>query len=116
MSDSKPLLSLGNTVANAVSGLSLSVERRFRGDRTDEEYDRAAVGVLIVVALLIMIAMLFLLGTWLFVPFALYLYFSIARNVFVAITESRKYGYRSPLGFLTFGFFLALLFGLFHGF
>ncbi|NTF08462.1 hypothetical protein G6L37_20035 [Agrobacterium rubi] len=50
-----------------------SIEDRFRGDRTEEEYRRAENGVIVLVIIVILVGMLFTIGVWVIAAVAIIL-------------------------------------------
>lgn len=89
-----------------------SIERRFRGDRTDEEYQRAETGFAVLVAIASIIGMLFLTGIWVIVAVAI---------IFGMIKAAELYReFRSidgvPSGKISRALFHGIFYGLFLGY
>ncbi|MGV1872762.1 hypothetical protein [Agrobacterium rosae] len=101
--------------APAVDNLRQAVERRFRGDRTDKEYQRAEAGVAILVAISTLVAMLLMIGIWVVAAVAIV----YCMTMLVELYMSFKKAGRSPRakigGALFSGIFYGLLFGYFMG-
>ncbi|WP_146051352.1 hypothetical protein [Agrobacterium rosae] len=98
---------------SAIKKVRLSVEHRFKGDRTDEEYRRVENGIFVPIGLLVLVAMLFVVGAWTVEALITLLFLWLARNVFITFNASTKYGVGGLVGWTFTGFFLALLFGFF---
>lgn len=87
-------------------GLSV-IERRFRGDRTDEEYQRAETGIFILAAILLLIATLFLIGYWTLVAVTIAIGLWLARSVFISFHASQRYGLKGLIGWTCSGLAIA---------
>lgn len=103
-------------VSSEIEKVCLSVERRFKGDRTDEEYRRAENGLFVLLALVVLIGLLFLTGIWTLQAFTIVLFLWIAKSIFIAFDASMRYGYKGLIGWTCVGFFFALFVKLFQGF
>ncbi|WP_288425336.1 hypothetical protein [uncultured Agrobacterium sp.] len=92
-----------------------AIERRFRGDRTDEEYQKAENGVVLLVAVGFLIAMLFSIGGWVIAAIAIFIWLGAFADIYSAIKavgSSPKVQIVIPL---IAGVFFGIGFGYFMG-
>ncbi|UHS57510.1 hypothetical protein [Agrobacterium vaccinii] len=89
------------------------VERRFKGNRTDEEYRRIKIAIVVPLAIVCLIGMLFVSGEWTARAFTIGLFLWIAKGIFNFFDASTGSSLEGVIGWTLSGFFLALLFGFF---
>ncbi len=87
------------------------IERRFRGDRTDEEYQRAENGVVVLVAIASIIGLLFLIGIWAIVAVVIILGMINAADLYLALRSTDG----SPSGKIGRALFSGVFYGMFFG-
>ncbi len=98
---------------SAIKKVRLSIERRFKGDRTDEEYRRVENGIFVPIGLMVLVAMLFVVGAWTVEAFIILLFLWLARNVFATFNASTDYGVGRLIVWTCAGFVFGLFVGLF---
>ena len=88
-----------------------SIEHRFKGDRTDVEYQRAENGVVVLVAIASTVVMLFLIGIWAIVAVVIVLSMINAADLYLALRSTDG----SASGKIGRALFSGIFYGIFFG-
>jgi hypothetical protein len=99
------------TSAN-VRNFRQSIEDRFRGDRTEEEYRRAENGVIVLVVIVFLVGMLLIIGIWAIAPVVIFLGLATLFETY----DSFKWAAQNPARGAIIAFISGVFYGLFTGY